>query len=645
MSKKQIVLHADMGSDILKRLSEFTKLPEVGYVAGQSVASAVSELFGDGRAVVYNDVDVFRQQTPAEFNAVMERIHSGETEFKRKTLKTCEFSTTSFVQGYRFLGISSESRYRVLHTSRDGMLNEVQCWFNSHDAYQFLETFDMNCVQVGVNLETRKLFWTPKFDNFCQTRQIEIAKLHTPAHTLIRYLKKREELQGIYGNDTRMLEMVAAACDYRDPTEKGNKAYNMAFGEPFREKLRHVEHLVTPYFDIKDMDIDGYKVYYLKPRHQVDSRLQVKSDLEMIHMLPVKSHALQEKHTAAKASRYQYLAETADETSFTRASWIRSGSLYVQGNVTPAQMRQMDKLIEEHHIGPWLKADTLIEQWNRFDFIREQARTRGIWVYGVLERSRHENMDLAQLPAFLDEQEKQLAKTLKKKALPDLTIKGFQMRELVTGMQLVEEGAQLHHCVAGYAESVAEGRSRIISARPIGSMHSKDWVTIEIVKHYDAQWTLAQVRGVTNRQATELEYEVAKQYVHYTATLEKLPKHLGKALVMFTPKVANVLGREFIEMGTKYKVLSVRHWSHVLSRKLKLPYNISNPETNGTYNASHVFNYWTLMYKTRAERAQQERDRAAARAELERARVARNAELEAQRGGAKFADLTEEIPF
>lgn len=609
MAKSLLALHEDMGPAILERLSEFTPLPKSGVVAGQSVASAVSELFGDGRAVVYNDVDVFRQQTTEEFNRIMSKLKNEEVELKPKALKTCEFSIANFVDEYRFIGIESRSRYRVLNTRRIDMLNEVQCAFHDTNPIHFLETFDMNCVQAGINLETGKLFWTPGFEKFCGTRQLEITKLHTPPHTLIRYLKKRQELEGVFGNDERMLEMVTAACAYTDPTEHRHSGFSMGFGEKFREKLLVVENQITPYFDVCETMVADYRIFYLKPKHEADKRLAVNSNVDLVHLLPVRSRALHEKYAPAKSDRLKYLAEEASSKSYTLASLARLGTDYVQGNVTPAQMKMMDKTVEEHHISAWIAAPTLGGQWDKFSFIRQQAQQRGLWVYGVLENQRFPKDTSAEyLIPYLDEQAHLLSLSLKKKTLPDFVIDGVCYSELVTGMELVEEGSALHHCVAGYAEAVKEKRSRIISVRPVGTDHARHWVTVELQKYERKPWCLAQARGLANRGINDMEADAVQMYLHLTNLEHALPRFLALPMIRFMPNTASKAGKAIAALMNKsVRNLNMNYLSNALANKLKLPYMYHDRDTGGRYHRRHILNYWIMAYKTRHERREEAR--------------------------------------
>src|SRR3546814_2622089 len=50
-----------------------------------------------------------------------------------------------------------------------------------------IQSFDLNCTQVGVDLSTGRLEWSPAFEAFIRSRQLEISNVQTPHHTIMRY--------------------------------------------------------------------------------------------------------------------------------------------------------------------------------------------------------------------------------------------------------------------------------------------------------------------------------------------------------------------------------------------------------------------------------------------------------------------------
>lgn len=545
---EKIVLNTNMGDAILNRLRDFTDLPTSGYVAGQAVASAVSELFGDGRAVQYNDVDVFREATPEDF-ASRSQGHPDTPPRRKTAIRRCDFSTLELQRTqYHDISETTVKRYQVLGTKRQGMLNEVLCAFSEHDHLKFLETFDLNCVQVGVDLASKQLFWTPEFDLFTKTRQLDVVTLHTPFHSLIRYFKKKQELGGVYGNDERIIEMLAAAYHIevnRAMTEEGSAKLTeysnlrWRFGRIYREKLDAVAGMILPHFSVETEMVHDYPVSILVPRFESSPDLTPPGIPNLVHCLPKLSRALREKHTPATQGRLNYLSKLMDESSLTRGFWLTKGDSYVKGNVTPAQILQMDKAMSKHYISHQLDQPTLGLQWEQFNRIRVEASRRGVWVYGVLENTPSQVWTDATLDELLVGQEKLLKQKLTRRTLPPLSIAGFATRELVTGMEMSQEGAEVHHCVAGYVQSVKEKSARIVSFRSGDTPDT--WLTVELRKKGLA-WSPVQVRGLQNRDSLQFEKAAAAVYSNYSNLAICLGGFITGHLARAYPKKASSAG-------------------------------------------------------------------------------------------------------
>ena len=548
---KQVILQAEMGGAVLNKLREFTDLPRTGYVAGQSVASAVSELFGDGRAVAYNDVDVFRTRTTEEqathearVNAWYERLRVIQDE-NSQVLNTpfdqpptkyqasknlCTFTTQEQENDYGQMMLSSTNRYEVERTARAGMLNEVVCHYIQGGLKNVLRTFDLNAVQIGVDIETEQLVWTYDFERFMATRQLDIVTMHTPLHSLIRYFRKRQELQGTYGNDERILEMVGAAYHLGLDEDGEFKPYSNVrwkFGEIYKSRFDSVASSISPHFELTAVPSNSSPVYLLTPRFDIPKDLK-EGTSNIVFNLPLVSRALREKHRKGAQERLQYLTKPLPPRPeptgrnrplldrFVRDSWLAQGDAYVTGNVTAAEMKQLDRVVKNHPgLSAHIEGLSLKDQWERIKALKTAASQRGIWAYGVVESRDRESVDWTPdgMQVMLDEAEVLLNETLKVPTLAEMTLQGYRIREMTTGMALAIEGAELHHCVAGYAYQVKAGNSRAMSFR-LGE-DVNNWLTLEVDRRGGGGWQVAQFRGLLNRDATDEENAIAQRYVAY----------------------------------------------------------------------------------------------------------------------------------
>jgi hypothetical protein len=222
MSKIQAVRRTLSGASvepILAALGEFVDVDELfhiasrhdgyregGCLAGQAVSSAVQDLFFGGRGGVYNDVDCF---APAEGH------HFDFTQGRNRVM-TVQMAEVVGEIDYEQISARVVPRYRVLSSSRMEKLNLVKINEYARNksidlTASIIRSFDFNCVQVGIDLCERKLVWTPAFERFLASRQIEVESTHTPAHTAIRLAKKMRELKDVYVDQDRVFRTLAGA--------------------------------------------------------------------------------------------------------------------------------------------------------------------------------------------------------------------------------------------------------------------------------------------------------------------------------------------------------------------------------------------------------------------------------------------------
>lgn len=100
-----------------------------------------------------------------------------------------------------------------------------------------------------------------------------------------------------------------------------------------------------------------------------------------------------------------------------------------------------------------------------------------------------------------------------------LTIDGLEFIALQSGLALFEEGRTMHHCVASYARSVINGRSRIYSIRRSGERIA----TFEIMPSRVARlrtgeilgdrWGLAQLKGLQNSKPPQRIWDAVKKFI------------------------------------------------------------------------------------------------------------------------------------
>lgn len=86
----------------------------------------------------------------------------------------------------------------------------------------------------------------------------------------------------------------------------------------------------------------------------------------------------------------------------------------------------------------------------------------------------------------------------------------WQIRELLSGKELVDEGKAMHHCVATYASSCASGHCSIWAMELETPRGLEKHQTVEVNRH----GVIVECRGKFNRLPTTREYEVLSKWAH-----------------------------------------------------------------------------------------------------------------------------------
>lgn len=524
-------LHAGMGQAVFDHLSQFANLDGLveknksteGFIAGQAVASALSELFYSGFAVSYNDVDAFLMGHEFADN-------------KRKALATLTSKELVRVQEYGQLVLEVDSVYTVCSTKRQGMLNEVLCQTGYRAEYQsssrmaqaFLRSFDLNCVQVAVRLSDKQLVWTPAFETFLVNQELLVMNPKTPVHTAIRWFRKKAELEGVYGHDDKTMELLASAAGrIRLRQQEGPDAWvglqrtwnaQLMFGKLYTAKAVSVMGDLSRYFDMEKVPDRYLDLNTLVSRGCENTELVQADMFDML--LPTYARALQghwRKHTCKQVIE----ALKAPYETLSRMNVSVEGVQAVLVAKNASTLAQLNKFYGEHSgLGRIIVNMNTERQLVFMDALKDLSRKEGLWAIGVFEQLDADpafelsTVELEALPARVqtlfaaeiahyEELTREVGSTLK--TLAPMEFEGFRLSEIICFKELLQEGVRMHHCVGGYFGSIMSGSSRIIRMQ---RHRVEDSLTMELTKHQKG-WHLRQVRGLVNRPATPVEQAVA----------------------------------------------------------------------------------------------------------------------------------------
>lgn len=176
--------------------ARFGDLPQTGVLAGQAVASACYELVGIGSGPM-RDLDWFvENDSPEDFHNVVSyrlvsvpsdsiNFHIGRSSFG----DALEFSAVN--KGGYFVLFSG-----TLASNHD--INVVGCKSGISNrpvsGEVVISGFDLNCVEIAVDLDAKRVVWTSAFQDFLYSKALRVTRGITPAHTVLRLFKKQHDL-------------------------------------------------------------------------------------------------------------------------------------------------------------------------------------------------------------------------------------------------------------------------------------------------------------------------------------------------------------------------------------------------------------------------------------------------------------------
>ena len=168
----------------------YSDFPKTGFIAGGSLANLIWEGVSGNIAKV-NDIDVFI------FDKIIDRHPKDTSNWLSPGQKLYYHKKEEvYFEDYTGLCTTSQSRdfYVIEKTSHDGIYNYVNYSANKQTPQIIIDSFDINCTQVGYSIDEDKFYYTPEFVDFIQTGQLKLINLMSPAHSAIRLVKKKHDL-------------------------------------------------------------------------------------------------------------------------------------------------------------------------------------------------------------------------------------------------------------------------------------------------------------------------------------------------------------------------------------------------------------------------------------------------------------------
>jgi len=222
--------------NILKSKQE---LPEYGFLTGGSLANIAWEIVSGNKTNI-NDIDIF---VKSDIN------YNGEKKFTFNSIEKvlcCDYTGISY--HYR-----NKDNYIIDESLKQGIFNFIKYSSNTSDYQIILDSFDINCCQVGYDLLNEKFYWTDCFVDFLKTGELKLINLTTPSHSAIRLVKKHKELNTNFPESE--LDIITFALKNRFMDQN-----RLRFKDKYKDLFNKYKDLLESRFDIardteKELDL------------------------------------------------------------------------------------------------------------------------------------------------------------------------------------------------------------------------------------------------------------------------------------------------------------------------------------------------------------------------------------------------------
>jgi hypothetical protein len=499
-----------LGSSLIAELRAMCpQLPEAGIVAGQAVASLLLKRIG--RAGPVNDIDVFIIQ-PLEWSEQRQR------RAERLYAPVGETGRTTAPGYYAETLVNSHRRFmcRIGEVTRDGLLNRIEYQMEPEQTETLPDgdvlslvagNFDLNCVQVGIDLGTGRLSFTDAFRHYLYSNRLFITNGKSPISSLARLIRKTEELDAQCDLDVE--GRFAAACMLLFGGEGvgceatdyvGEQTYKKLLAQlPVLERWLHLAPLSALPRDHGELSSEdraksAFRLYKGYVASGLAAELMARPSLcpsvvaercggNTITRVEGESLGQMEFSVIDRLFREGALSRRKLAKLLTVFAHGERGVLsaclvnplrYVHDNVTRQSVEEMNRFFREH---PGIVRNLIgishAEQVRIKRALKGRERRGDGWAIGAVEYA-HAWLDEPVGPcivrdgmdAFL-ERYSEVAKVPIEARLPEGVerIPLFEVRQLNTAAALYAEGQAMGHCVGGYAPLLAEAGNHFFSVQ------------------------------------------------------------------------------------------------------------------------------------------------------------------------------------
>ena len=181
----------ELALEALNYFKQNYDLPKTGLIAGGALSNYINHKIHN-TVLCINDIDIFlfkEQQigidnSGAYNTRTISYSNNGvdielSVYFHISILKTTDSLIFNFTETYR----KNIINYIINETNAD-----ISNW------KRIIETFDINQTQICIDIETEEVYYTSHFVEYLETQVLEIVFIQSLIHSILRCLKKSEEL-------------------------------------------------------------------------------------------------------------------------------------------------------------------------------------------------------------------------------------------------------------------------------------------------------------------------------------------------------------------------------------------------------------------------------------------------------------------
>lgn len=346
-------------------------LPQSGFIAGGSIANLIWEEVSGNKAVI-NDIDVFL------FDGILEKL----VQDKSQTLYEHSTKEDIWYEDYNGIAFMTKEKdfYCITESTKDGMFNYIKYQSNSPEPRVVIDSFDINCTAVGYSIDNDEFYWTDEFEKFLETGILRITNVKTPSHTVLRIIKKADELNATLNEfELNILQYALSDNVYLSP-------YKVRFQERYLEVfVKYIDRLSEFFYIQKDVqciewlrvsqnkDVKLWKLISSNQRVFDDKNLQgLKADNYLFYIRNIYSNKNQNLKLIWEHLHYFYNTPG-----------------YVDQEVTEEDIKLLSRLVyNAPNTIPNLKGLKLSEQINLFKKLLEVYNDDPIIAISVLEKNK-----------------------------------------------------------------------------------------------------------------------------------------------------------------------------------------------------------------------------------------------------------------